>query len=187
MMIKSGVWIRLSVLGVDRVCLEVGSYNRGHGVGVREIKMAVRYPSSPPSLPPALLCKTKVSSYWVSSTHPNGLSIPNTPFQPFAQRFPRKTQFVTSINLVDQFQDSPQNCQWFLKYVHTSLCTGWWGWTIRETREGVEAASPQPLRPFAKDPHTRKRGQSQKKSIELKLKIDQLKIANDHHTRRSYK
>ena len=53
MMIKSGVWIRLSVLGVDRVCLEVGSYNRGHGVGVREIKMAVRYPSSP--LPPSYL------------------------------------------------------------------------------------------------------------------------------------
>ena len=67
------VWIRLSVLGVDWVWLEVGSYNRGHKVGVREIKMAVRYPSSPlPHPPRVLLCKTKVSSYWASSTHPNG-------------------------------------------------------------------------------------------------------------------
>ena len=41
------VWIRVSVLGVDGVWHEVGSYNRGHGVGVREIKMAVRYPPPP--------------------------------------------------------------------------------------------------------------------------------------------
>ena len=160
-MIWSGVWIRLSVLGVDRVWLEVGSYNRGHGVGVREIKMAVRYPSSPsyPLPTPALLCKTKVSSYWASSTHPNGCSIPKiSPFSVSLQRFPRTTKFVTSLDLIE-IQDN--RVFWELPILWNMFTRdrvdGGRGWTIRETRGGAGSASLQPLSPFANDPHTRKR------------------------------
>ena len=98
-------------MGVGRVWLEVGSYNRGHGVGVREIKMAVRYPSSPHLLP----CSVRQRSLPIEPPQriPMAPQYPNIPFQPLAsRRFPRKTQFVTTFDLVE-FRESSQNWQKF--------------------------------------------------------------------------